>query len=53
MEKMEVPVSIVGQKRTYVDATQGSGKDMASGSGKGHQMDFGGAIASDQQLKGL
>ena len=50
MEKMEVPVSIVGQKRTYVDATQGSGKDMA---GKGHQMDFGGALASDQQLKGL
>ena len=53
MEKMEVPVSIVGQKRTYVDATQGSGKDMAGSSGKGHQMDFGGAIASDQQLKGL
>ena len=53
MEKMEVPVSIVGQKRTYVDATQGSGKDMAGSSGKGHQMDFGGALASDQQLKGL
>ena len=52
MEKMEVPVSIVGQKRTYVDATQVPGKDTV-GSGKGHQMDFGGAVASDQQLKGL
>ena len=59
MEKMEVPVSIVGQKRTYIDATQIHGKEAAvggllgGGSGKGPPMDLGGTIAVDQQLKGL
>ena len=56
---MEVPVSIVGQKRTYVDATQINGKEapvgglLGGGNGKGPPMDLGGTIAVDQQLKGL